>query len=319
MNTEKISVIIPVYNVEKYISVCLDSVLAQSYKNIEVICIDDGSTDASGEICDHYAKIDNRVKVHHIINGGVSNARNYGLSILTGEWFAFIDADDWIDYNYFEILYNKAIEYDCDISACGFQRNTQNIYHKEEGEANWSAKTVLFYSSEECIHSFICSNNSLQGMSTNKLYRTRLFGHIEFDEKIKVNEDCLFTYKVMQLCNRACLTNAPMYHWYTRTDSACHSKTVSADFTAANVFYYLYLDTKKYKDNEVSTKLKMNYVTSVLKVLMYADYSEKDTDIVKAKQRCRTWKSDVWRFFNVKVKIKYYIAFYLPGIARLVK
>lgn len=316
MKTDKISVIIPIYNVQDYLSICLNTILEQTYSNLEIICIDDGSTDRSGEICDEYALTDKRFVVHHISNQGVSNARNYALSIMTGDWFAFVDSDDWIDTNYFEVLYHNAIVNNCDISACGFQRNIQYVQKNDTEQNNKKARSVLFYSPLECIHSFICSKDSLQGMTTNKLYRAERYKDITFDINVKVNEDCLYTYNVMQRCEKACLTTAPMYHWFTRIDSASHTKNIKANFTAANVFLYLYKDTLQYNDREVSLKLQVNYISSVLKVLLYAKYKRNNPEILDAKKQCSLWKKDVWCCYNIKNKVKYYIAFYIPWLVK---
>lgn len=115
-----ISIIVPIYNVEKYLSRCINSVLSQTFPDFELLLIDDGSTDKSGYICDGYAQKDSRIKVFHIENGGVSAARNYGLDNARGEWIAFVDADDWIDKNMYHEMYNKAISSHADIVLCGF-------------------------------------------------------------------------------------------------------------------------------------------------------------------------------------------------------
>lgn len=125
---EKISVIIPVYNVEKYLKFCLDSVLEQSYKNLEIILIDDGSTDGCGKICDEYALIDNRIKVIHKINGGLADARNVGLKSATGDFIGFLDSDDYIYPTFYEELYGIIQKYNSDIAECEFMRiNVENI------------------------------------------------------------------------------------------------------------------------------------------------------------------------------------------------
>ena len=108
---DKISVIIPVYNVEKYLDKCIMSVINQSYKNLEIIIVDDGSTDNSRVLCDKYAKIDNRIKVFHKKNGGLSDARNFGLKHATGEFIAFLDSDDWVDKDLYKILYDNIFKY----------------------------------------------------------------------------------------------------------------------------------------------------------------------------------------------------------------
>lgn len=112
---KKISVIVPVYNVEKYLSQCLDSIIHQTYKNLEIILVDDGSTDSSGLICDNYSQKDKRIKIIHKCQGGLSDARNAGLKIATGEYISFIDSDDFIDKNMYSILINNTQKYNSDI------------------------------------------------------------------------------------------------------------------------------------------------------------------------------------------------------------
>lgn len=115
-----ISVIVPVYNVEQYLRECIDSILAQTYANFELLLVDDGSTDSSGSICDYYARLDSRVHVIHKSNGGVSSARNLALDYSSGEWICYVDGDDWVVHDYLEKLYKKAINDVCDIVFCDF-------------------------------------------------------------------------------------------------------------------------------------------------------------------------------------------------------
>lgn len=303
----KVSVIVPVYNVKDYIERCLDSILMQTFTDFEVICVDDGSTDNSGEICEQYRRKDSRVKVHHTTNKGVSAARNFALSKAEGEWFAFVDADDWVEADYLKILYEKALENDCDIAACFLQKDNTYVlgYSKDD------IRTLLFDLPEQCIHNFICSTDSMEGMSVNKLYRARLFRDICFDEDMKVNEDCLYTYEVMKKCQRACLVTVPLYHWFYRADSACHTKKIECDFTPANVVFYLYKETLSLKDEELTKTLQKNYVNAVLKIFLYADYKRTDFTVREARGRCRQWRKDVWKMFDLKTKTKYVLALHL--------
>ena len=115
--TEKITVIVPVYNVENYLNKCLDSILKQTYQNLEIIVVNDGSTDNSGTICQEYAQKDNRIVYIEKDNGGLSDARNAGLDRMTGSYVTFVDSDDWIEQDYVEVLYNKLTEYQADIAV----------------------------------------------------------------------------------------------------------------------------------------------------------------------------------------------------------
>lgn len=122
----KISIIVPVYNAEQYLHHCIDSILVQTYTNFELLLIDDGSTDSSGSICDEYAKKDSRVRVFHKTNGGVSSARNFALDKAEGEYIGWVDADDWIEPNMYEKMYNSAIDNQADIVYCNFFKENNN-------------------------------------------------------------------------------------------------------------------------------------------------------------------------------------------------
>lgn len=116
-----ISVIVPIYNVEKYLVRCVDSIVNQTYKNLEIILVDDGSPDRCPQMCDDYAEKDSRIKVVHKKNGGLSDARNAGMAVATGEYISFIDSDDWIETSMFELLLNNIFQYDCEISCGGIK------------------------------------------------------------------------------------------------------------------------------------------------------------------------------------------------------
>ena len=127
---KKVSIIIPVYNVEKYLAECLDSVINQTYSNLQIIVVDDGSTDASGQICDEYAEKDNRITVIHQVNAGAANAKNTGLDNVKGDYVTFVDSDDWVELNWIETMTDAMEKYDVDVVECGFDR----VYADSIGE-----------------------------------------------------------------------------------------------------------------------------------------------------------------------------------------
>lgn len=141
-----ISVVVPIYNVENYIKKCVDSILSQTYKNLEIILVDDGSPDNCPQICDEYAQKDSRIKVIHKENGGVSSARNIGMENARGKWIAFIDADDWIEEKYFEKMLDRVKTNDADIVLCGYNRVMPNCNIKinsNGGDEKVNAKEYL--------------------------------------------------------------------------------------------------------------------------------------------------------------------------------
>ena len=205
--TEKITVIVPVYNVENYLEKCLDSLINQTYKNLEIIVINDGSTDNSGEICQEYAQKDNRIVYIEKENGGLSDARNVGLDKMTGSYVTFIDSDDWVELDYVEILYKKIIEYQADISV-------GNYYSYNEDE-----ETYYFHIYGDSYYEKVYDNISIfenlyesQEMKSfalisawGKLYKAKLFDYLRFD-KGKLGEDGYFNQKMYLSVNKVVLS-----------------------------------------------------------------------------------------------------------------
>ena len=205
-----VSVIIPVYNVEKYLENCLNSIINQTYKDIEIILIDDGSTDSSGDICDVYAAKDQRIKVIHKENGGVSSARNIGLSLATGEYIGFVDSDDYIHKDYFEILLRGISKINCDLSICSMKTF--------EGYSNINDEMLQF--TEDDFQIFdkdqtfgeLLNNKKIYGYLWNKLFKKELI--IEhFNEEIHFAEDFLFCSEYVKNIKGAIFIDCPVYYY----------------------------------------------------------------------------------------------------------
>lgn len=188
-----ISIIIPVFNNQKHLKRCLDSVLVQTYKNIEVILIDDGSTDNSGEICDDYASKDKRIKVFHTINQGVSIARNLGLDNATGEYIMFVDSDDWIEKNTLECVYNNLKKYSYDCLLFGFiiekNKSRNNVMISKQDVCYNNRSEIISVLPELILNEYI---NPLW----NKVYKKSIIENmnLRFDKTIHLGEDLLFNF-----------------------------------------------------------------------------------------------------------------------------
>lgn len=217
---EKITVIVPVYNVENYLEKCLDSLINQTYKNLEIIVINDDSTDNSGEICQEYAQKDNRIVYIEKENGGLSDARNAGLDRMTGSYVTFVDSDDWVELDYVEILYKKIIEYQADISV-------GNYYSYNEDE-----ETYYFHIYGDSYYEKVYDNVSIfenlyesQEMKSfalisawGKLYKAKLFDYLRFD-KGKLGEDGYFNQKMYLSVNKVVYLNKGLYAYRQRSGS----------------------------------------------------------------------------------------------------
>lgn len=295
-----ISIIVPVYNVQPYIARCLDSLLGQTFTEYEILCVDDGSKDDSGKLCDAYAERDCRIKVFHIENHGVSHARNYALDRMQGEWFCFIDSDDWVEPDYLQTLYDLVMKHQCDIATCSFQRTGA----KTEQEAPEPETLTVYTGPRECVRGFICGEKSMHGMLWNKIYRADCFADIRFQD-LTVNEDCMYTFEVMSRCQKAVRSSKVLYYWFIRPDSACHSKKKEFDFSSSQVFLDLLEKTQDYHDTGITTKLKTNYVLNIIKVFMDVTATAYTEEAKAARNRCRMWKKEIWANLNAKNKLKY--------------
>ncbi len=213
-----ISVIIPVYNVEQYLPYCLDSIIQQTYRNLEILLIDDGSTDCSGAICENYALRDKRIKVIHKKNGGLSDARNKGLDICSGDYVSFVDADDYVGSDYIEQLYSAICETHAEIAVC----DTYKFYDEAKLLSAIPQKgPKLLFSNIEALEDALYRRN-LTFYANGKLYKNELFREIRFPYD-RLFEDLYTTYKVIYRANQVVYLPLPNYFYRQRTGSIVNS------------------------------------------------------------------------------------------------
>ena len=204
----KVSIIVPIYNVEKYLRECVDSILAQTHKDIEVILVDDGSPDNCGKICDDYSKKDSRIKVVHKPNGGLSSARNAGLDVATGDYIMFIDSDDFIDSNMVEFLLGTKRKTSADIVCCGMSRYRDGaLYIIPE---TTSKNDIEVYDKITALKKLVLTD--VDCSSCNKLYAKELINEIRFKVG-RNNEDKPFLFELYQKCNAVAYTNKVFYYY----------------------------------------------------------------------------------------------------------
>ncbi|HJA32854.1 MAG TPA: glycosyltransferase [Candidatus Mediterraneibacter merdigallinarum] len=220
---EKISIIIPAYNICDYIEKCLDSVCAQTYRNIEIIVVDDGSTDGTADIIDRYAdNKDCRVRAIHQKNSGVTSARLKGVKEAGGEFIGFVDGDDYIEPDMYESLYEKAIEYNADISHCGYQM----VFPNGRIDYYYNTGSIKVQDNETGVRDLLTGNFVEPGL-WNKLYRKTLFlsffSKVKMDYSIKINEDLLMNYYLFREAKKAVFVDMCPYHYLLRKNSAATS------------------------------------------------------------------------------------------------
>lgn len=206
----KISVVIPVYNVEKYLRRCIDSVLNQTYKNLEVVLVDDGSSDSSPSICDEYANYDERVRVIHKKNGGLSSARNAALdSSLIGDYVTFCDSDDWIAHNYYEYCINKLSDYQADVIQVDYTYATDKKIDKKN-----PTEKIQVYEGKAILQHYLESTTYTGSYSVCRcLFSMDLIKDNRFREG-KINEDIDWKYKVLSNSRKFVVSNQVMYFYY---------------------------------------------------------------------------------------------------------
>lgn len=221
MRDEKlISVIVPIYNVEKYIHKCVDSIINQTYKNLEIILVDDGSPDNCGKICDEYAEKDSRIKVIHKENGGVAEARNTGLDNAKGEWIAFIDSDDWIDNDYYETL-QKNITDDIDCIIFGYR-----VVGEEKIDIKTPDRNKIAVCSDNFEGILGLVENGFFGLTFTKIIKRDTIDNIRF-KNISLREDFCFMYECMKHIEKIQLLDYSGYNYYQNENSILHTRNIS--------------------------------------------------------------------------------------------
>lgn len=213
-----ISIIVPVYNVKDYLSECVQSIVAQTYKYFELILIDDGSTDGSGMLCDQLALGDERIKVIHQSNGGVSAARNLGIQTMRGEYCCFIDSDDTIHENYLQTLYGSLVNNGVQLSVCAYQ------FVEDAGRINVAdCRYSGIVDKDDAMLCFL-KPHGYRGYLCNKLMVVKIIleNRLLLDENLKMMEDLDFTARYMAHVDTVCLNNIPLYNYLMRSTSASH-------------------------------------------------------------------------------------------------
>ena len=279
-NTENliqlVSVIIPVYNVKRYLRQSIDSVLAQTYHHIEIVVVDDGSTDGSGEICDEF-KQDPRVKVYHKENGGISSARNFGLERATGSYIAFLDSDDWMEPNAIQRFAAVAEQCNADIVISRFYEEYVDGPHPVSA-ASMGDQTVIL-EGKAILQNYICRKN-MGNYVWNKIYRAELFNGIRFPEGMCF-EDMAVMYKLMEKAQKAVCIPDYLHHYLQRKGSIVNSPSARklTDYWIVNLEKY---DALMSKDDTFRTSLVSGCVSAVGRMwCWYYAFTPEERDQVK--------------------------------------
>jgi len=298
-----ISIVVPVYNVQNYLDCCVKSLISQSYSNIEIILVDDGSTDNCANICDEWKKKDPRIRVIHKQNGGLSDARNAGMAVATGAYIGFVDSDDYIHKDMYRLLYENLLENNSDISACGIELFWDND-SKTKTLTNGFNGTLT---AEEAMLAII-NEDKLKQPVWNKLYKTRLVRKISFPIG-KQHEDVFWSYQALGVVKKISVFDTPLYFYRQRQNSIMGSgfSLKSLDSLEAKQQRCKYIDMHF---PSVSQAARINLWFSCIYAMQMSlthlsknDYTVSKKYILKTKRNCA--KFFLFAIKGIKPKIWY--------------
>lgn len=231
VSVPKISIVVPVYNVEKYLNRCVESILKQTVLELEVILVDDGSTDSSPQICDQWAETDHRIKVVHKANGGLSSARNAGMDVAGGDYIGFVDSDDWVASDMYELLLHALVRHDADYAAVEMkivknekQNDTQPQY-KEIVLDEDGLFRLFFRVSDDSIHYCVC----------DKLFKKSTLKNLRFKDGLRF-EDLDFNFRFLCRCHKGVLLNQKKYYWFYNHGSITRNCLVFEDIQILSIW-----------------------------------------------------------------------------------
>lgn len=303
-----ISVIVPIYNVEDYLIFCINSILQQTHKNFELLLIDDGSTDNSGNICDDFADHDTRCKTIHQKNQGEAGARNTGLDIAKGEYIAFIDADDYVHPQYLEILYKTICENRCEISAVDYE-SVQNMYYDTFGYIGKDYKTRSLLQKD--LMAGLFSKTSFMTV-WGKLYKREILQCFRF-KSFYIAEDIEFNSRVYQTAQKAFVADVKLYYWMIRPSSISRILFSQRNIDAIDCYKFALDNIQKNR-----TMYRAHALQRLYKVILYTRYNAtlEFKTAVKSKispiVRCTILEFICNRYIPMARKISLLLFYYVP-------
>lgn len=311
MMKKLVSVIIPAYNIEKYIGRCLDSVLAQTYENLEIIVVDDGSSDDTGKILDDYEEKDSRIKVIHKENGGVSSARNKGLDMAAGDYIGFVDGDDLIAPEMYETLVNLLEEEDADIAHCGYQ-----MVFPDRVDYYYNTGKRKVQTTEEGLKDLL-SGEMIEPALYNKLYKRKLFDNNRLDESLKINEDLDINYRLFKKSQKAVYQDETLYSYMIRKNSATGSNTIiRKNEDSFKVIQRIQTDCKEQKEIYMIAYRRYIYLLMAIcrMSIKQKEYQKLKRDILKKELKTKDFKY----YISLKLRIMSFLSCYFPVIMRCI-
>lgn len=275
MSDKKISVILPIYNVEQYLDRCINCLLNQTYKNLEIILIDDGSPDNCPQMCDEWAEKDDRIIAIHKENGGVSSARNIGIDIATGDYISFIDPDDVISKEYYEILIDGIKDAEC--ALCGYKSFSENIEFDIKQPIEFEILSNI-----DAIKLGLSNKDEIFYVIWNKIIKTDIVKNFSFDITMKNGEDTYFAFDVINSCKKIAAINRDLYGYFERDDGAVKSIDVQGRKDKLKAAKHIF-DICSLFDNNTKEISRKNYFWKIID--SYSKLSNKTERRVLSEER----------------------------------
>ena len=297
-----VSIIVPVYNVERYLDKCIQSILKQTFYDFEVILVDDGSTDNSGKICDKYGKLDSRVKVIHKKNGGLSSARNKGIEVAKGNFIAFIDSDDYIHNQMLEILYKGINQNNSDISICKYKRFKENEIIKDK---TYDIESISFknYTNIEALSNLQSESVVEFVIACNKLYRKELFNNLRYEDG-RIHEDEFIIHKLLYKCNLVSYTSAELYYYLRRDNSIMALRNNNSILDALDAYGERIVFYKNIKQKQFIKDAELIYVREFLNYYQMLKNIQDNKNLLK-KEMIKKFRTRIFGILkNYKFTIK---------------
>ncbi len=307
----KISVVVPAYNAEKKIENCIQSILNQTYDNLEIVVVNDGSTDGTLDILKGLFNKDSRIKIVDIKNGGVSHARNTGIDNATGDYITFVDSDDTIEPGMYEYLINLIDKYGVDIAHCSYANIDKYGNRRVVGDTG----REILQNHDEALKCLVSGRLFIGGLC-NKLYKIKLFDDVRLDETIKFNEDILINYELFDKAKTSVYSDRALYDYYANDESATHSSDpVIANKQCMYVSELIYQKSKgKIYESDASKRLA--YTAMVLyRAYLYSDSVSK-AEKNELKHRLREFDANNL-YVGKNEKINVYMMSHMPLFYKL--
>lgn len=250
-----VSIIVPIYNVEKYLDRCINSLVNQTYKNIEIILVDDGSPDKSGKICDMWSAKDSRIKVIHKKNGGLSDARNVGIEKAKGKYISLVDSDDYVHVKFIEILYSLCVENNSDLAMCGNYTTSKEEDWKSE-ITDYTKRTINCRKALEDRKIPYC-------VAWNKLYKSEILKKIKYP-KGKIHEDVAVIYEILYISKSMAITDAKLYYYYENHNSIMRKEYSRKRLDILDVLNNAYNSFKDRGEIKIANNILNDYIDAIL-------------------------------------------------------